>query len=107
MKPISQDSLNQRYARGDGNLRRDHRGCPITDCSFQSTAGAIDHTSATTQKGMVELRTFRRVSREYFGAEATGEYLKEAIFFAAIACIAAWPVTVMMYELMRMTIWTW
>ncbi len=56
------------------------------------------------EKGIAELRTFRKVSREYFGAEAGGEYLKEGIFFAWIACVAAWPITVMMYELTRMMI---
>jgi hypothetical protein len=101
MKSISQVTSNQHYARGEGNLRCDHRGFPITDCSFQSSAGVIDHASANPEKGIVELRTFRRISREYFRGEATGEYLKEAIFFAWIACVAAWPITVMMYALMR------
>ena len=101
MKPISQVSLNQHHVRGEGNLQCDHRGFPITDCSFQSTAGVIDHVSATPKKGTVELRTFRRISREYFDGEAAGEYFKEAIFFAWIACVTAWPITVMMYALMR------
>ena len=101
MKPISQVSSNQHHASGDGNLCCDHRGFPITDCSFQSTAGVIDHAAATPGKGIVELRTFRRISREYFDGEAAGEYFKEVIFFAWIACVTAWPITVMMYALMR------
>jgi len=104
MKPIPQPSSNHRHARGDGNVHRDHRGFPLTDCSFQSTAEAPDHSSAVAEKGIAELRTFRKVSRDYFGTEAAGEYLKEAIFFAWISCVAAWPVTVMMGELMRMMI---
>jgi len=104
MKPTPQVSSNQRYPRGDSSAYRDHRSCPLTDYSFQSTAEALSRSSAIAEKGIAELRTFRKISREYFGAEAAGEYLKEAIFFAWIACVAAWPVTVMMGELMRMMI---
>jgi hypothetical protein len=104
MKPIPQVSSNHRHARGDGNVSRNYRRLPLTDCSFQSTAEALSRSSASAEKGIAELRTFRKVSREYFGAEAGGEHLKEGIFFAGIACVAAWPITVMMYELMRMMI---
>jgi len=104
MKPTPQVILNHDHVRGDGNGRRDHRGYPLTDCSFQSTAEALHRSSTIAEKGIAELRTFRKVSRDYFGAEAGGEHLKEGIFFASIACVAAWPITVMMYELMRMMI---
>jgi len=103
MKPTPQVSSNQRHPRGDSSAYRDHRSCP-TDYSFQSTAEALSRSSAIAEKGIAELRTFRKISREYFGAEAGGEYLKEGIFFAWIACVAAWPITVMMYELTRMKI---
>ncbi len=107
MKPTPQVSSNQRHPRGDSSASPDHRSCPLTDYSFQSTAEALSRSSATAEKGIAELRTFRKISREYFGAEAGGEggeYLKEGIFFAWIACVAAWPITVMMYELTRMMI---
>ena len=101
MKPTPQVSSNQRHHRGDSSASRDRRSYLLTDYSFQSTAEALNRSSASVEKGIAELRTFRKVSREYFGAEAGGEYLKEGIFFASIACVAAWPITVMMYELMR------
>jgi hypothetical protein len=104
MKPTPQVSSNQRHPRGDSSASPDHRSCPLTDYSFQSTAEALSRSSAIAEKGIAELRTFRKISREYFGAEAGGEYLKEGIFFAWIACVAAWPITVMMYELTRMMI---
>ena len=100
MKPAPQVSSNQRHPRGDSSAAREHRSCPLTDYSFQSTGEALSR-SASAEKEIAELRTFRKVSREYFGAEAGGEYLREGIFFASIACVAAWPITVMMYELMR------
>ena len=101
MKPTPQVTSNQRHPRGDSSASRDHRSCQLTDYSFQSTAEALSRSSVRAEKGIAELRTFRKVSREYFGAEAGGEYLKEGIFFASIACAAAWPITVMMYELMQ------
>jgi hypothetical protein len=104
MKPTPQVSSNQRHPRGDNSASGDHRSCPLTDYSFQSTAEALSRSSVRAEKGIAELRTFRKVSREYFGAEAGGEHLKEGIFFASIACVAAWPITVMMYELTRMMI---
>src|SRR6202162_4343291 len=104
MKPTPQVSSSQRYPRGDSRASGDHRSCPLTDYSFQSTAEALSRSSAIAEKGIAELRTFRKISREYFGAEAGGEYLKEGIFFAWITCVAAWPITVMMYELTRMMI---
>ena len=104
MKPTPQVSSNQRHPRGDSSTSRDPRSCPLTDCSFQSTAEALSPSSASVKRGIAELRTFRKISREYFDAEAGGEYLKEGILFAWIACVAAWPITVMMYELMRLMI---
>jgi hypothetical protein len=104
MKPAPQVGSNQRHPRGDSSASREHRSCPLTDYSFQSPAEALCRSSASAEKEIAELRTFRKVSREYFGAEAGGEHFKEGIFFAGIACVAAWPITVMMYELMRMMI---
>jgi len=104
MKPTPQVSSNQRHTRGDSSASPDHRSRPLTDYSFQLTAEALSRSSAIAEKGIAELRTFRKISREYFGAEAGGEYLKEGIFFAWITCVAAWPITVMMYELTRMMI---
>jgi hypothetical protein len=104
MKPAPQVSSNQRHPRGDSSASRERRSSPLTDYSFQSTAEALSRSSARAEKGIAELRTFRKVSREYFSAEAGDEHLKEGIFFAGIACVAVWPITVMMYELMQMMI---
>jgi hypothetical protein len=101
MKPTPQVSSNQRHPLGDSRATREHRSFPLTDYSFQSTAEALKRSSASVEKGIAELRTFRKVSREYFGAEADGEYLKEAIFFAWISCVAAWPICMLMHQLMR------
>ena len=104
MKPIPQVSLSQHHGRGDSSARRDHREFPLTDYSFQARAEELARSSAIAEKGIAELRTFRKVSREYFRTEAGGDYLREALFFAWISCVAAWPITIMMRELMRMMI---
>lgn len=104
MKPTPKVSSNRRRPRGDSSAPRNHQSCPLTDYYFQSNAQALSRSSANVEKGMAQLHTFRKISREYFGAEAAGEHLKEGIFFASITCVAAWPITVMMYELTRMMI---
>jgi hypothetical protein len=104
MKPKPQVSSSQHHGRGDSSARRVHREFPLTDYSFQSRGEELATSSAIAEKGIAELRTFRKVSREYFRTEAGSDFLREALFFIWISCVAAWPITMMMYEMMRMMI---
>ena len=104
MKPTPQISSNQPSKRRGETARRDHRGFPLTDYDFQATSGAVGTSIDIATKGMAESRTFRKVSRDFFAAEATREYVVEAMFFAGIYAFAAWPIAVMIYQLTTMMI---
>jgi hypothetical protein len=93
MKPTPQISPIQRSSRGESS--------PLTDYAYQLTAEAVDRSSVIAEKAISERRTFRKVSNEFFGAEASREYVTEAIFFASISCAAAWPISVMLHQLLR------
>ena len=96
MKPTPQISPSRHDLRGDSS--------PLTDYAYQLSGKAIDRSSVA-EKALSERRTFRKVSKDFFGAEATREYVTEAIFFLLISCIAAWPVTVAIHQLACSLIW--
>jgi hypothetical protein len=101
MKPTNQISSNER----DSNPRHGHRNFPLTDYSYQTPAEVVSGSSAIAQEEIAHhLRTFRQISREFFGAEANREYVAEAIFFSCISLVAAWPVGVMIRQLITMMI---
>jgi hypothetical protein len=100
MKPTPQISLNHDSIGTGRRGHRDGRAFPFTNYSYQS-AEAIEHSSATAKKGVSELHTFRRVSREFFGAESSREYFIETLFFVWITCVAAWPIGVAIQQLTR------
>jgi hypothetical protein len=104
MKPTTQITSNERDSHCDSDALRAHRSSPLTDYSYHSTADAIDRSSAIAVKATAELHTFRRISRKFFSGEANREYVAEALFFALISCVAAWPVSVMIRQLITMMI---
>ena len=104
MKPTTQISSNERHSHRDGDPLLAHRSSPLTDYSYHSTAEAVGRSSATAEKAIAELRTFRKVSRNFFGAEANREYVAEAFFFVLLTCVAAWPISVMIRQLITMMI---
>jgi hypothetical protein len=104
MKPTPQISLNGHDSHRESDARRDHRSFPLTDYSYQSTAESLDRSSAIAEKLTAELRTFRTISRKFFGGEANRDYIAEALFFVSISGVAAWPVSVMIRQLITMMI---
>jgi hypothetical protein len=88
----------------EGTIRPQSGTLPLTDYSFQATADAAETSSATAEQQISELRTFRVISREFFRAEATHDYVAEAIFFVGISCVALWPIVVMLNQLVGMMI---
>lgn len=103
MKPTPQISSAKGASRRDSRAGDDQQSLPLTDYDFQSTgetAGTSNAIAEQTHAGR-ELRTFRQVSREFFGAEASIAYVTEAFFFVSISAVAAWPMTVMMHQLLR------
>jgi hypothetical protein len=104
MKPTTQISSNEHDSHRGSDALHARPSSPLTDYSYHSSAEAIGRSSATAEKAADEVRTFRRISRTFFGAEANREYIAEALFFALISCVAAWPVSVMIRQLITMMI---
>jgi hypothetical protein len=104
MKSTPQISSDKQASHSD--TPHHHPRLPLTDYSYQSTVETRASSNAVADEThtLPQWRTFRKVSREFFGAEATREYVLEAIFFAWVSGVAAWPVAVMMHQLMRWTI---
>jgi len=48
------------------------------------------------------LRTFRKLSSEFFGTETSRDYVTELTLFALIAGVSAWPIISMIAALYRM-----
>ena len=104
MKPTPEISSNRRDAHRNNDAQREQRSFPVTYYAYQSTAEAIDRSSAIAEQANAELRTFRKISRKFFGAEANREYVAEALFFIGLSLVAAWPVSVMIRQLITMMI---
>jgi len=101
MKPTPQISSNHQSLRGDG--RRDPRNFPRPDHAYHSTLSTREgSTSAADEKTCApQPRAFWKVSADYFTVEATRDYITEAIFFAWISAVAAWPIAVAIHQLTR------
>jgi len=104
MKPIPQVSVNQRPSRRDSRARRDHRNFPLTDYSYQSTAktGGNSLTTSGNAHRIFKLRTFRKLSSDFFGTETSRDYVAELALFTLIAGVSAWPIISMIAALYRM-----
>lgn len=91
------------YRDTDRSVRGSSRIFPVTDYSFQPVAGAIQPAAARPGKSPIpEVREFRNLSREFFGAETRREYAREAVAFILISLISAWPIVSMVRELIRL-----
>jgi hypothetical protein len=90
MKPTPQISHNQDA----------HRSFPSTDYSFQATVDA--KSSSTAIRSEKKLRAFRSLSRQFFGAETSRDYVAELFCFTVIAAISAWPIMSMLVAITRL-----
>jgi hypothetical protein len=104
MKPAPQISSNHRSSRTEQDPQRSARSLPVVDCSYQMTTAAVETPAPVVEQQVTQLPNFRSLSREVFASKTDGEYIKEAIFFGWIAFAAAWPVSVMLYQLATMMI---
>jgi hypothetical protein len=80
MKPTSQISPCQHASRS----------FPLTDYAFKATADAKSSSSAV--RSATKSPAFHKLSTEFFGAEASRDYIVELSFFILITGIAAWPI---------------
>jgi hypothetical protein len=109
MKSAPKISSNSRSPRSDSSASPAQRSFPLTDHSYQSraeveTRSASSAASIQQPRALRELHTFRSISTEFFGTEATVNYVADVVFFACITCIAAWPIVVAIHQLTRWTI---
>jgi hypothetical protein len=65
---------------------------------------ADEKISAIAERRISEMRTFRMISHRFLGVQAAQEFVKEAILFVSISCVAAWSVSVMVHQLITMMI---
>lgn len=100
MKPTPQLNSNQRSARSDRASLLEAKS-PTVDYSYQVSAETVESSTAVAEAELSQLRTFRTISREFFGIEADREYLREALLFVSISFVAAWPLAVMLHQLTR------
>jgi hypothetical protein len=100
MKPTPQISHNQRGSRRDSGVPSEPKSFPLTDYSLQATVEARASSSADLPK--TELRAFRKLSSEFFGAEASRDYIAELLFFIVITGISAWPIMSMLVAVTRL-----
>lgn len=103
MKPTPQITSNKSVLRRDSLADDAQQNFPLTDYDFQSTVEKSGTCNAIAEHAhrVRELRTFRKVSREFFGTEANISYATEAMFFICLCGVAAWPIGVMMHMLLR------
>ena len=59
---------------------------------------------AVSAKTLPDLTTFRALTKHVFGAEAGREHIKEAVVFAFMMAIAAWPLSITLNMLGTMMI---
>jgi hypothetical protein len=80
MKPTPQISPRQHASRS----------FPLTDYSFKATVDAKSSSSAV--RPARKAAAFHRLSSEFFGAEASRDYLAEFSMFMLITGISVWPI---------------
>jgi hypothetical protein len=80
MKPTSQISPRQHAPRS----------FPLTDYAFKATVDAKSGSSAVVSARKAP--AFYRLSSEFFGAEATRDYVAEFSVFMLITGISIWPI---------------
>jgi hypothetical protein len=66
------------------------RSFPVTDYSYQPTADA--RTSSSSVLRATKAPGFHRLSSEFFGAEASRDYIAEFSMFMLITGISFWPI---------------
>ena len=104
MKPIPYISIDQRDSRRDSRAQRNRRSGPLTDCFYQpsSNPGASCSPFSGDAFRISKLRMFRKLSSDFFGAEAGRNYIAELAVFSLIAGVSAWPIISMIIALYRM-----
>jgi len=92
MKPTPQISSKQRKPRG----------FPLTDYQYRTGALSAGRAIAKKTPATSELKTFRKLSTEFFATETPRHYIAELFFFILISGVAAWPIISSMVAITRL-----
>ena len=92
MKPTPQISSDE----------RSQRTFPFTDYQYQTTALSAGRAVAKKTPSPLELKTFRKLSTEFFASETPRDYIAELSFFILITGVAAWPIISSMVAITRL-----
>jgi hypothetical protein len=92
MKPTPQISSKQRKPRS----------FPLTDYRYQTSASSAGRAIAKNTPAALELKTFRKLSTEFFATETPRDYMAELFFFILISGITAWPIISSMVAITRL-----
>ena len=74
------------------------QGSPMSVITVKRTLGkrtphtVVNVTASRRYRRSLVLRSFRQLSRTYFGTEKSWEFVVEALFFAIMVAISAWPI---------------
>lgn len=102
MKPTHHISSDRRSSHLDGAALRGRKCFPVTDCNFHPTAEPRGSGLSKRDRYISELRTFRKLTTHFFGAEASRNFITELVLFLLIAAVSAWPIISMIAALRQM-----
>jgi hypothetical protein len=81
---------------------RKPRSFPFTDYQYQTSASSAGRAIAKNTPAALELKTFRKLSTEFFSNETPRDYIAELFLFILITGIAAWPIISSMIAITRL-----
>jgi len=92
MKPKPQISSEQRK----------QRSFPLTDYRYRTNALSAGRAIAKKTPSALELKTFRKLSTEFFANETPRDFMAELFLFILLTGIAAWPIISSMVAITRL-----
>src|SRR4051794_22650115 len=66
----------------------------LTGSSYQQLGATTPKSRPIAERQLPELTTFRALTKDVFGVKAGREYIKEAVAFAFLMAVAAWPLSI-------------
>lgn len=98
MKPLAQISEQLRSHRGEEAPAGSRPRHPVTDCHYHAPAGNL--RAANDRLRLAP--SFRDLSSEFLATEMKRDYRAEALFFAVIVGISAWPIVSMVQAMTQL-----
>ena len=104
MKPLSQISAQRRSHRGEEAPGRLRSAQPVIDSHFHENGVDLRAGNDRLQIASSPLASsFRQLSSEFLATEMKRDYIAEALLFAIIVGVSAWPIVPVIEALHRLT----